>query len=140
MGRAWTVFLKELKETLRDRRTLLIMVVVPVLLYPALMIASEQLALFGMRQLESAPARVAIVGGDEALDAFLAGREDIARVQLVGTEPVEAVRAGDVAAVAVFGERDRSGRDPAEAALPPETDPTPIRRDVLLLFDAADDI
>ncbi|MCA9736146.1 MAG: ABC transporter permease, partial [Gemmatimonadetes bacterium] len=62
------------------------------------------------------------------------------RVQLVGTEPVEAVRAGDVAAVAVFGERDRSGRDPAEAALPPETDPTPITRDVLLLFDAADDL
>jgi sodium transport system permease protein len=30
----WTVLAKELRETLRDRRTLFIMIVIPVLLYP----------------------------------------------------------------------------------------------------------
>ena len=36
--RVWVVFRKELLDTLRDRRTLLAMVVVPVVLYPALML------------------------------------------------------------------------------------------------------
>ena len=40
---AWRVVCaKELRETLRDRRTLLMMVVVPVLLYPVLLITMEQ--------------------------------------------------------------------------------------------------
>ncbi len=36
--RIWVVYRKELIETLRDRRTLIAMVVVPIVLYPALMI------------------------------------------------------------------------------------------------------
>ena len=50
------VFRKELRETLRDTRTLLIMIVVPVLLYPAILIASDQVALFGRRQRARDPA------------------------------------------------------------------------------------
>ena len=54
-GNGWkaagVVFRKEFQETLRDGRTLLMMVIIPVLLYPAILIASEQLALFGQRQL-----------------------------------------------------------------------------------------
>ena len=46
MRAAWAVFKKELQETIRDHRTLMVMVVVPVLLYPALLVVSEQLALF----------------------------------------------------------------------------------------------
>jgi sodium transport system permease protein len=38
-----TVFLKEVLDTLRDRRTLLIMIVIPVLLYPGLMIFMNEL-------------------------------------------------------------------------------------------------
>jgi sodium transport system permease protein len=36
---AWTIFRKELLETLRDRRTLFMMLVLPVLLYPMMVIA-----------------------------------------------------------------------------------------------------
>ncbi|HWL94197.1 MAG TPA: ABC transporter permease subunit/CPBP intramembrane protease, partial [Phycisphaerae bacterium] len=36
--RVWTVYKKELVETLRDRRTLMAMVVVPIVLYPVLMV------------------------------------------------------------------------------------------------------
>ncbi len=36
--RIWSVYRKELIETLRDRRTLIAMVVVPIVLYPALMV------------------------------------------------------------------------------------------------------
>lgn len=37
-GRVWVVYRKELVDTLRDRRTLLAMVLVPIVLYPVLMI------------------------------------------------------------------------------------------------------
>lgn len=41
-SRIWTVYRKELTETLRDRRTLMAMVFVPVILYPVLMIVLMQ--------------------------------------------------------------------------------------------------
>lgn len=73
METVFTVFRKELQETLRDRRTLLIMIVVPILLYPVMFIAFEQLALFGARQVASEPAHVGVAGDvDEDLIGFLA--------------------------------------------------------------------
>lgn len=41
-SRIWTVYRKELTETLRDRRTLMAMVFVPVILYPILMVVLMQ--------------------------------------------------------------------------------------------------
>ncbi|MCX7429341.1 MAG: hypothetical protein NTW96_27420, partial [Planctomycetia bacterium] len=40
--RVWVVYRKELVETLRDRRTLIAMVVVPIVLYPVLMVVLLQ--------------------------------------------------------------------------------------------------
>ncbi len=42
LRRVWVVYSKELTETLRDRRTLIAMVLVPLLLYPVLMLAVVQ--------------------------------------------------------------------------------------------------
>ena len=39
----WTVFKKEIRETLRDRRTLFVAFVLPLLLYPALLIGMTQI-------------------------------------------------------------------------------------------------
>ena len=39
----WTIFRKEITETLRDRRTLLMMIGLPVLLYPLMMIGLTKL-------------------------------------------------------------------------------------------------
>lgn len=58
------VFAKELTETLRDRRTLMVMLVVPIFLYPGLLIVMQQLAIFGQRQLKEAPAAVLAQGAD----------------------------------------------------------------------------
>ena len=59
----WVVFRKELLETLRDRRTLLVMILVPVLLYPGLLVLTEQLAIFGAQRLaESRACSIAMVG------------------------------------------------------------------------------
>ena len=51
---------KELRETLRDRRTLMMMVIIPIFLYPTLFVVIEQLALFGQRNLKASVAQVAV--------------------------------------------------------------------------------
>jgi len=119
---AWVVFRKEMRETLRDTRTLLIMVVVPVLLYPALMIVAQQLALFGQRRLASEPSAVAVSGEvDPLFRSFLTQKDEVILTE-VG-DPEEAIRSDLVSAVAVFSnEVDGDGS-----------------QSVLLLFDAADD-
>jgi sodium transport system permease protein len=97
------VLAKELRETLRDRRTLVMMVVLPVFLYPVLFMLMEQLALFGQRSLEAEPARVAVAGEAGPLADFLAA-DSAVRVVAVEGPPAEAVSAGEVeAAVALVG-------------------------------------
>ncbi len=123
MSAWWIVFVKELRETLRDRRTLLMMIVVPVLLYPAILIVSEQLLLFGQRKLAERASPVALVG-DVPTDLLeLARNDDRVRVVQVSGDPERAIRSDSAAAVAVLG-----------GAPGPEGS-----RSVTLLFDAASD-
>lgn len=56
-----TICLKELVEALRDRRTLFMMVFLPILLYPALLLIVTQVAMVQQQKLEAEPSRVAIV-------------------------------------------------------------------------------
>jgi sodium transport system permease protein len=92
------VIRKELRETLRDWRTMLMMVVIPILLYPAMLVIGQQLALFGMRRIEAAPARVAVSGDvPRELVSFLSRR----RLQAVTAVHGDAssIRAGDADAI-----------------------------------------
>lgn len=78
--RVWVVYRKELVETLRDRRTLMAMVLVPIVLYPVLMIIIVQAlkAETGRRQAE----RYSICVPTEAHKLWLQGvlkREDAER-------------------------------------------------------------
>ena len=102
MSIAWVVFRKELRETLRDRRTLMVMVAVPILLYPVLLIAAEQFALLGIRRIESEASQVAVTGpaSDDVIE-FLASDQELELLDV--PDPVEAVRSDLVGAVVVFG-------------------------------------
>jgi sodium transport system permease protein len=124
MRSAWSVvFRKELKETLRDHRTLLMMVAVPVLLYPVLLIVSEQLLIFGQRRLESEQSPIAVVGDAPAgLRAALASRQAL-HIVTIDTLPEAAIRADRVAAVAVVGSIEAPGDT----------------RSITLMYDAASD-
>ena len=55
-----TIFVKELREVLRDRRTLLLMIGIPVILYPALFVLMEQVMLFGQGSLSQRAATVGV--------------------------------------------------------------------------------
>ncbi len=122
LSTAWVVFRKELRETLRDRRTLIVMVAIPILLYPVLLIATEQFALLGIRRIESEASRVAVTGpaSDDVIE-FLASDGELALLDV--PDPVEAVRSEFVGAVVVFGPL------PAEEGT----------QRVTVLYDAADE-
>ena len=100
----------------------MMMVAVPVLLYPVLMISAEQLTLMGLRQLESEPSVVGVSG--EATDPareFLESLEELTLREVADAS--EAVRSDAVDAVALF-------------AVPPVADST---RTVTIVYDAADE-
>ncbi|MFL5385230.1 MAG: ABC transporter permease subunit/CPBP intramembrane protease [Longimicrobiaceae bacterium] len=115
-----TVLAKELKETLRDRRTLFMMIVIPTLLYPALMVVIEQLTLFGQRRLSERPAAVAVAGADTGMAAFLR-RDSTLRILSADSATVIAVR-----------------RHQAEAAVVVAPDSAGTHR-VRVLYDPSDD-
>ncbi|HEX5872021.1 MAG TPA: ABC transporter permease subunit/CPBP intramembrane protease [Longimicrobium sp.] len=118
-----TVLGKELRETVRDRRTLFMMLVLPTLLYPAMLVLIQQIAIFGQRQLSAAPAKVAVAGADPALVRFIDGDSAI-RVFSAESATVAAVREGDVEAAVVL------------EALPTVAEGS---RQARILFDATDD-
>lgn len=60
--RTYIIFLKEIRDVLRDRRTLIVMIVLPILLYPVVMIVMSQIASTQIKKLETMPAKVAILG------------------------------------------------------------------------------
>ncbi len=102
MSAAWVVFRKELRETLRDRRTLTVMVAIPILLYPVLLIATEQFALLGIRRIEAEASAVGVAGpASESVIEFLAEDEDLELREVL--DPVEAIRSDSVGAVVLFG-------------------------------------
>ncbi|HEY7375924.1 MAG TPA: CPBP family intramembrane glutamate endopeptidase, partial [Polyangia bacterium] len=64
---------KELRETLRDRRTLAVMVLFPLVVYPLVSLATVQVLTARIGRTEKQPARVAI-SGPPALAAKLRAR------------------------------------------------------------------
>jgi sodium transport system permease protein len=89
-----TVYLKELRDMLRDRRTVLSMIIIPTLVMPALMIAVGFASYKIVRQARSSVPAVMLVGGDDSPNvrtALAANR----RVTLVPTTPDWKTRISD---------------------------------------------
>ncbi len=59
---------KELRETLRDRRTVAVMVLFPLVVYPLLSLLATQAIATRERKQDERPSQVAIVGGEPLLD------------------------------------------------------------------------
>jgi len=130
-----TVLAKELRETIRDRRTLFMMLVLPTLLYPAILVLVQQLAIFGQKRLGAEPAKVAVAGADAALVRWMDGDSAI-RVFSAESATVAAVREGKVEAAVLVtptptptpASAQGQARGPADGS-----------RRARILFDASDD-
>lgn len=84
-----TVFRKELVDVLRDRRTVLSMIVFPVVLSPALMLILPKLFLGRLKTEEERPSRVAVIGQGELAERLRRSE----RLEIVQTEDfLEAIR------------------------------------------------
>jgi len=77
-----TILFKELLDTFRDKRTLIAMIGVPIVLYPAIFIVATQAALVQQSRMEEMVSRVAVRGpGAEAVGAWLADAKQFERVE-----------------------------------------------------------
>lgn len=96
---AWTVFLKEMTEALRDRRTVALGLAVPVVLMPAVTLGLPALAVREEARLQAAPARVAVRGAEHVAPFLQQARSQRALVVVAASDPLAALRAGRVDAV-----------------------------------------
>ena len=62
-----TIFRKELLDTLRDKRNLIAMLGVPILLYPAIFIFAAQMASLEQDRLDRRVSRIAVVGDSSGI-------------------------------------------------------------------------
>jgi len=90
-----TIAIKELVETLRDKRTLMAMVGVPLLLYPLMLLAGTQAIMFQQGKVEAKDSRVHV---DESLpESIHTWIAEFEKIEITGVpDPQTALRAGDL--------------------------------------------
>jgi sodium transport system permease protein len=108
-----TIYRKELLDTTRDRRTLLVMVVVPLLVMPALLIGLGKVTVSQSR----AAVRVAVAGQAQFPQLVALLRQDTTLKVVPGTDPVAMVK-GQKADVGVVVGRDFAARLRADQPAP----------------------
>jgi len=91
-----TIFFKEILDTIRDRRTLLITIVIPVLLYPGLLIFMNELATSQQAKMEKKTIKIAMINVpmDSPLIKRLRAEKGIEIVTSIA--PYEEVKGGEV--------------------------------------------
>jgi len=97
-------FVKELKETVRDRRTLAVMVLFPLVVYPLLALIATQVTLNRTNTLEDETVVVGVQSADPeqpALQALVASRPERYALKAPATEAD--LRSGTVSVLARFG-------------------------------------
>jgi sodium transport system permease protein len=133
-----TVFRKELIDTLRDRRTLVFMIVIPLLLFPLLFRVIFAVQKTQTRKAQSKMLRVACIdcGAAEGFVAALEARDDLTLVPGVAGDSVSAlIRADSLDGAFVFSSRfaeDVAGMKPGRVDFYYKSaDDSPIVRDRL---------
>ena len=95
------VFRKELLEALRDRRSLMAMFGVPLLVYPLMMLGMGFLVQLGARKLAEEPSQIVVQGADSlpGLDEAIARSPEELEISVTPPESAEALREGAIDAL-----------------------------------------
>jgi len=135
------IFRKELIESLRDRRTLIAMVVVPILLYPVLMLGSIHAAQFQSGKMQREEIRIAVPDDATAqrLSAEIAA--DNAAVPAGSPEAAECIRRYDM--LVTPDPRDALRKGAVQVAIVPSAGPKTWNRweidpPFVLCYDSAE--
>ena len=100
-NKIFSVYRKEIRETLRDRRTIISMILVPVLMYPLLFVLMGQIMTAGIAKLKEEKSSITVKPGvaDRLID-LISSRD---RFEVVDSEdPEEDLRAGEIDAFVEF--------------------------------------
>ncbi len=90
MSGLFTIFKKELIDTLRDRRTIIAMVVVPLLIFPLIIGVTTKISISQSQKAQAKTLRVALIGNADArFKERLAARADI---HLIANVPEDSAR------------------------------------------------
>lgn len=120
MSPAWTVFVKEMRENLRDRRTLLNALLVGPLIGPVLFVMMLNVALSREFSRAEAPLEIPVIGVEHAPNLVAALRQMGLKAQPPVADPVQTVLAQEADAVLVipagFGAAWNEG-EPAQVEL-----------------------
>jgi sodium transport system permease protein len=85
------VYRKEMRDTLRDKRTLFVSLILPIVLYPVLMIGLTQVMMMAERGIRSRAQKVAVTGADaDARDRVLASIVEGGGVEIVDPPDADA--------------------------------------------------
>lgn len=95
MRRIGTIFRKELKDTLRDRRTLLMMVVIPLALYPVLITVFSKVEKGRQERLESKELDVAFIDSGQGADLRAVIENPLLHFKINAFEGYDRVATGD---------------------------------------------
>lgn len=90
------VFLKELKEVLRDYRTLLMMIVIPTIFYPFFLVFPATLAQNTLSDIGKSTMRLAVVGECPPLYDFFRNEKQFVVRQLKESDVADAIKRGAV--------------------------------------------
>jgi sodium transport system permease protein len=94
-GNVRLVYAKEIRDTIRDRRTLFISLVLPILLYPLLMIGFTQVSLAAHRRFTEQVQKVTVTGGALAADMAKRVSESEGGLEVVeSVDPEAGIRSG----------------------------------------------
>lgn len=94
-----TIFQKEMLDTFRDKRTMLTMVGVPIILYPALFIVSVQMMMVQQSKVDSTASRIVLNAPEENLLWERFATAELIELQEDIDDPLAALDGGDVDAV-----------------------------------------
>jgi sodium transport system permease protein len=108
MKRAVTIYLKEMTDTIRDRRTLMVMILLPIILMPAILIASVKLQEWSSKSRAEDVVQLMVTGEEYApeLVDYLSQQEKI-EIAAAG-DAVELLKEGEIDANLVIPEDYRS--------------------------------
>ncbi len=101
----WAIFAKEIRETLRDRRALFLLVAMPMIFYPLMMVVIAEVAASQTSKIEATVGQIAVESGGvappTALMERLKGEGDLELVPLKNTE--QALSDGEIQALVLLG-------------------------------------
>ncbi len=96
MKRTWTILAKELRDTIRDRRTLMAMVLAPIILMPLILVGSVKLQEWSQRSEASHVVRLNVTGRAGAPELVKWLEDDKMIETASASEPDEALREGKI--------------------------------------------